>query len=192
MAEDRKKKKSDWETEATLDMATTLEEMINDEPFKEASDEAGNSVTAAARVPMWLHRRVVKLRELSNSPYEVNSDIYRDAIFQGLHVLNMRYGLSADWGVDKEMAAVVDASTAGVRIKAQVEELVNGLEELRASGEGGLAVEGLERYVMAADDLTDEWRKKRVLNLLAANRTVKELAEECSPMVKRVIFGRKK
>ncbi len=188
---DNNKKKSSWDTESALDMGTTLEDMIEEEPFKEASDESGNSVTAGSRVPMWLHRRVVKLRELSNSPYDVNSDVYRDAIYQGLHVLHMRYGLSVDWGVDKQMAAVVDATTAGVRVRNQVEELVKGLDELKSSGEEGLAVESLEKYVAAANELTDNWRRERVLKLLAASRSVREFADSCSVEVRAIIYGRK-
>jgi len=103
-----KTKKSDWELESSFDLAATLEDMINDKPYKEASDESGESVTAGARVPSWLHRRVVKLRELAASPYEVNSDVYRDAIYNGLHVLHMRYGLTAAWSIERQMAAVVD------------------------------------------------------------------------------------
>ncbi len=188
--ETKKNKSSSWDTESALDMGATLEEMINDEPFKEASSEDG-SVTAGARVPMWLHRRVVKLKELSNSPYDLNSGVYRDAIYQGLHVLHMRYGLSIDWGVDRQMAAVVDASTAGLRVKNQVDELVNGLEELRSAGEEGLAIESLEKYVSAADDLIDEWRRERVFRLLSANRTVREMAEGCSMRTKSIVLGGK-
>ena len=96
--EDRKKKKrSDWALESPLDEEVTLEQLVNESPFKEASDESGQSTTAGTRIPMWLKRRIIKLRELSGSPYELDSDVTRDALFIGLRVLHLRYKMGPDW-----------------------------------------------------------------------------------------------
>ena len=95
-------KRSDnaWEPEQQFDLAATLEELINEPPFKEVSGDTGDSVTSATRIPMWLYRRVVKLKELQGSPYELTSDVLRDALFIGLRILNMRYRVNPDWNVE--------------------------------------------------------------------------------------------
>jgi len=187
----KKKKRSDWELEAPFDAAASLEELINAQPFKEASDERGESVTAGARVPLWLHRRIVKLKELSGSPYEVNSDVYRDCISLGLQVLHMRYGMGPDWDVERKMAAVADATGAGKRIRSQVEELLSGLEELHAEGDEEQAAQRLSDYVIAAKELESGWLKDRVFRMLKASRVVGDIAEGCDKEVQKLLGGRK-
>ena len=190
-SKDKKKKPADWELEAPFDAAATLEELINGQPFKEASDEHGESVTAGARVPLWLHRRIVKLKELPGSPYEVNSDVYRDCISIGLQILHMRYGMGPDWATERKMAAVADATGAGKRIRSQVEELISGLEELHAEGDEGQAAQRLEDYVLAAKELESGWLKDRVFRMLKASRVVRDISEGCGEEVQKLLGGKK-
>ncbi len=189
MAEE-KRKASSWDLEAAFDAAATLEDLISAQPFKEASDDIG-SVTAASRVPTWLHRRVVKLRELAASPYEVNSDVYRDCIYAGLQILHMRYGMTPDWDVERKMAAVADATSAGKRLRAQVEELINGLEDLHAEGDEEQAAQRLSDYVVAAKELESNWLRNRVFRVLKGSRVVREIAEQCPMEVRRMLKGGK-
>ncbi len=191
-SKDKKKKKHDWELESPFDAAASLEELIDAQPFKEASDERGESVTAGARVPLWLHRRIVKLKELPGSPYEVNSDVYRDCIYAGLQILHMRYGMSPDWDVERKMAAVADATGAGKRIRNQVEELINGLEDLHAEGDEEQAIQRLSDYVMAAKELERNWLRERVFRMLKANRVVREISEGCDDEVQKLLGGKGK
>lgn len=194
MAEQTKGKKSkahDWELEAPLDAAATLEELINSPPFKEASDERGESVTSGTRIPTWLHRRVVKLREMPGSPYEVNSDVLRDAVYVGLQILHMRYGTSPDWAAERKMAAVADATGAGKRIRSQVEELISGLEELHAEGDEEQAAQRLSDYVVAAKELESGWLKDRVFRMLKTSRVVRDISEGCDEEVQRLLGGKR-
>lgn len=184
-------KPSDWELEAPLDMVASLEELISASPFKEASDEHGESVTSGTRIPMWLHRRVVKLREMPGSPYEVNSDVLRDAVYVGLQILHMRYATSPDWNVERKMAAVADATGAGKRVRAQVEELISGLEDLHAEGDEEQAAQRLSDYVMAAKELDIDWLRERVFRMLRASRVVKDVADKCSKEVQKLLGGGK-
>ncbi len=186
----KKKKKHDWELESPFDAAATLEELINAQPFKEASDEHGESVTAGARVPLWLHRRIVRLRELAASPYDVNSDVYRDCIYAGLQILHMRYGMGPDWDVERKMAAVADATGAGKRIRNQVEELISGLEELHAAGDEEQAAQRLNDYVVAAKELEGSWLKDRVFRMLKASRVVRDISEGCDEKVQKLLGGK--
>lgn len=182
-----KAKPSDWELESTFDLASTLEDLINAPPFREASDEKGESVTSGTRVPMWLHRRIVKIKEMPGSPYEVNSDVLRDAVHIGLQILHMRYRLSSDWEVERKMAAAIDASGALRRMKGQLEMLVGGLEELHEGGDIDQAAHRLSEYVLAANELENKWHRERLFKLLAANRIVKEIATACPPEVEKLI-----
>lgn len=192
MAEEHKKPKpSDWELEAPFDMAASLEDLINTPPFKEASDEKGNSVTAGTRIPMWLHRRVVKLREIPGTPYELNSDVLRDSVYLGLQILHMRYKLSPDWDVERKMAAVTDTTGAIRRLKDQVEELTGGLEELFEDGDIDQAVQRLSDYVLAANELESKWHREKVFKLLKESRVIREIVPSCSPQVQKLISGGK-
>lgn len=187
----KKSKPPDWELESPFDAAATLEELINAPPFKEASDERGESVTSGTRIPTWLHRRVVKLREMPGSPYEVNSDVLRDAVYTGLQILHMRYGMSPDWAAERKMAAVADATGAGKRIRSQVEELISGLEELHAEGDEEQAAQRLSDYVIAAKELESGWLKDRVFRMLKASRVVRDISEGCDEDIQKLLGGKK-
>lgn len=185
--EHKKGKPSDWELEAPFDMIATVEDLINAPPFKEASDEKGDSVTAGTRIPMWLHRRVVKLKEMPGSPYDVNSDVLRDAVYTGLQILHMRYRLGPDWDVERKMAAVVDSTGAIRRLKEQIEWLAGGLEELYEGGDLEQAVQRLSDYVLAAQELESKWHRDKVFRLLRESRTVRELTPHCSGQIQKLM-----
>lgn len=187
MVDNKKSKKSDWELEAPLDLAATLEELIADPPFKEVSDESGQSTTAGTRIPNWLQRRIVKLKELSGSPYELNSDVIRDALYKGLRVLHLKYKMTADWDVETKLAAAVDATGASRRIRAQVEELIAGVDEMYRDGDPEKAAESLNNYVMAAVELENTWHRDKLFRSLAESNAVKDLSGYCSEAVQRVL-----
>jgi len=186
-----KSKPSDWELESSFDLALTLEEFINSPPFKEASDEKGESVTSGTRIPMWLHRRVVKLREMGGSPYEVNSDVLRDAVYLGLQILHMRYGMSQDWDVERKMAAVVDASGALRRHRSLFETLVAGLDELYEEGDIDQAAHRLSEYIAAANELESKWHRGVIFKMLKGSKVIREVSRSCSKEVKNLIYGEK-
>lgn len=186
----RKKSKdlpSDWEPEAALDLAATLEELIDEPPFKEVSGEGGESVTTAARIPLWLLRRITKLKELSGSPYDINSDVLRDAIYVGLRVLHLRYKLTTDWEVETKLAATIDAVSAGRRVRSQVDELAFGLDEMVKDGDMEKATRNLTDYMMAAVELESEWHKDKVFKLLAESKVVREIAKHCGEAVMKIM-----
>ncbi len=183
----RAEKDTSWEPEAVIDLAATLQDLIDEPPFKEVSDESGESTTAGTRIPNWLLRRIVKLKELSGSPYDINSDVIRDAIYVGLRVLHLRYRLTPDWEVETKLAATVDAVSAGRRVRSQVEELVSGLSDMHRDGDVDKAVYNLSQYVMAALELESEWHRDKVFSILAESRVVRDLTPQCSEAVRRIL-----
>jgi len=176
-----------WRPEQQFDLGATLEELLGESPFREASGDTGDSVTTAARVPMWLHRRIVKLKELSSSPYDLTSDVVRDALYLGLRLLNMRYKMNPDWNVESKMAAVVDSASTSRRLKKQVKELSDGLDDLWREGDMKHAVESLTKYVYAALDLESDWYRRKLFAVLASDQTVQVVLAQCTKKVRDVI-----
>ncbi len=191
MPNKKEKQETGWEPEAAIDLAATLQELIDEPPFKEVSDDAG-SATVGTRIPNWLLRRVVRLKELKHSPYDINSDVLRDAIYVGLRVLHLRYGLTPDWEVETKLAQTVDAVNATRRVRSQVDELVAGLDEMYRDGDVDKAVRNLTDYMMAAVELESVWHKDKVFKLLAENRTVREIGSHCGEAVKKLLEKEKK
>lgn len=189
MSERRKKNEpqAGWEPELALDLAATLQDLIDEPPFKEVSDETGSSTTAGARIPNWLLRRIVRLKELKGSPYDINSDVIRDAIYVGLRVLHLRYGLTADWEVETKLAAAVDAVSAGRRVRSQVEELVAGLDEMYKDGDIEKATKNLTEYVLAVVTIDNEWHRDKILQILNEHRLIREIASHCGEAVQMIL-----
>jgi len=173
-------KASQWELEGSFDRVTSIEELVNAPPFREASDDRGQSVTQAARIPTWLHRRIVMLRESKSSPYMLNSDVVRDAIFAGLRIINMRYQSTPDWGVEQKMSEVVDTAAWAKRIKEQFTQLETSLGDLFTEGDEEKAAEKLTEYILYAAELTNEWHRSRVFRLLARSTVVRDLYDYCN------------
>lgn len=182
-----KKKDDAWEPEQQFDVTASLEELIHEPPFKEASDDSGDSHTCGARIPMWLYRRVIKLREQSGSPYELDSDVVRDAVFVGLRVLNMRYRVNPDWDVESKMASIIDAASAARRLKQQVRDLADGLDDLMQDGDAERASQGLMRFVGAAIELESDWQRRRLFGMLKDDKVIHEVAKHCDPQIWKTI-----
>jgi len=182
---------SDWELEKELDLGATFEDLLASSPFTKSSDEQGRSETVGTRVPTWLLRRIIKLKELKGSPYELNSDVLRDAIFLGMRILHIRYRIGQEWSVETKLASIADATGAARRIREQIDELISGLDDLVKDDDETQAAEKLSDYVVAANDLENEWHKKKIFKLLHDNRTVCSVAELCPKAVRDLILGGK-
>lgn len=170
---------SDWELEKSLELPASLEELVNAPPFKESSDEHGHSVTAGTRIPQWLHRRVVKLIETPGTPYELTSDVLRDAVYLGLRVLHLRHKLSSDWEVDSKLAAITDDAGAAKRIRIRFEELEEGLEDLCAGKDEEQAAERLSGYILAVADYENLWYKNKMFMLIKESRVSQRVLKHC-------------
>lgn len=182
-----KDKKSDWDLEHQFDLATTLGDLIDSPPFREASGDTGESVTAGTRIPTWMYRRINKFKETIGSPYEVVSDVLRDAIYIGLRVLSMRYSTNPDWAVESKMASIVDDASKLRRLKSKFSELMEGLESLWEDGDEGIAIEGLTSFINAALEYETPWYRQKLFSLLGGNKLAQEILKKCSPEVRSAI-----
>ncbi len=183
--------KSDWELEAGFDVELTLEDLLTQAPFRSASDDNGQSFTEAARIPSWLHRRVIKLKEQNSSVYEINSDVVRDAFYIGIQILCMRYKTSKDWATERRLAAVVDQTGVSKRIRDQIDTLSKGLEDLYHSGDEEQAITRLVEYVITVSELDNEWLRLKILSLLRNNRLIVEIASHTPKGVQELLLEKK-
>ncbi len=183
----KKEQHSDWELEEQFDLIASLEELINEPPFTEVSGQSGDSRTVAARVPYWLHRRAKRLREIDGSPYYVDSDVYRDAIYLGLKILNMRHKTNPDWDVESKMAQIIDSAGTAARAKRNIKELSMSLNDLWHDGDQTRAVNSLSNYIHAAVEIDSQWYKRRVFNLIKNNDTIQVVLRQCDQSIQDIV-----
>jgi len=181
----RKKQKPQWELEAPFDYPASLEELLESPPFTEAG--GSDSSTAGTRIPKWLFRRVQKLIEMSGTPYELASDVYRDAIYLGLRIIHMRHKTARDWSIETKMAAIVSETDVMKRIRSQVDGLSSGLDNLMKEDEPEKAAEKLGEYVSAAIELENDWVRGRLFKMLRESKVVTEVALNCTQEIRKVI-----
>jgi len=186
------KKATDWNLESPYDAPSTIEDLIDLAPFKEASDTKGGSYVANARVPTWLERKIIWFIEMRGSPYQLKSDVVRDMIYLGARILHARYKGNPDWATEAKMTEAVGQVGVLARVKEQVNQLARGLEDLWSEGDEAQAIEGLEKFVGAAVEMQDDWQKSKTLQYVKNNRQLKQIAERCSDEVKRAVFGERK
>ena len=185
------RKPNSWDLESPFDTIISLEELINMPPFKEASDSKGGSITAAVRIPSWLERKAVYLTESKGTPYHIKSDVYRDAIYVGLRLLNMRYKSNPDWAVEAKMANVIDRANLITRLKSRVDQISRPVVELWDSGDTEQAIMLLEDFVGAVVEVSDEWEKGKTIQLLKNDRRLNNILRECPLEVRSAVFGEK-
>jgi len=183
------KKTTDWELESPLDEGATLDDLINSPPFKEASDERGESTTAGTRIPSWLHRSVVKLREMEGSPYELNSDVIRDGLYIGLRILHMRYSLSTKWNVETKLADIVSSSGALKRLKSHFKELEANLDEMYREGDEQRAIDRLSDYVTTASGIGDPWYRVMLMGMIKASKIIDNVLSKCPKEIQNIVKG---
>lgn len=181
----KKKQKPQWELEAPFDYPASLEELLESPPFTEAGGT--DSSTAGTRIPKWLFRRVQKLVEMSGTPYELASDVYRDAIYLGLRVIHMRHKTARDWSIETKMAAIVSETDVMRRTRSQVDGLSSGLDNLMKEGEPEKAAEKLGEYVSAAIELENDWVRGRLFKMLRESKVVSEVSMHCSQEIRKMI-----
>jgi len=185
MAKKEKPKKPHWQLEAPFDNPASLEELLESPPFTEAG--GSDSTTAGTRIPKWLFRRVIKLTELAGTPYELASDVYRDAIYLGLRIIHMRYKTARDWSIETKMASIVSEADVMRRVRSQVDGLSSGLDNLMKEGEPEKAAEKLEEYISAGIELENEWVRARLFKMLRESKVVTEVSMHCSQDIKNMI-----
>lgn len=186
------KKATDWDLESPYDAPTSIQELIDMAPFREASDSKGGSYTAAARIPTWAERKIQWFIEMKGSPYQLKGDVVRDAIYLGLRILHARYKGNPDWAQESKMADAISKVGVSGRLREQVTRLTEGLRVLWDEGDEDQAIEGLEQFVGAVVEMNDDWQKSKTIQYIKGDRLLKQVVERCSVEVKRAVLGERK
>lgn len=179
------KKEAQWELEAPFDRPSSLDELLEAVPFTEAG--GSDSVTAGTRIPKWLFRRVAKLTELAGTPYELASDVYRDAIYLGLRIIHMRYKTARDWATETRLATIVSETEVMRRTRSQIDALSSGLDSLMKEGEPEKAAEKLQEYIAAGVEMEDDWVRSRLFKMLRESKVVSDVLTHCAPEARQVV-----
>ena len=154
----------DGQPEITPDMP--IKSLMDRSPFKLSEDRKGHDTSLGAKLPKSYDRWVAKFREMNGSPYELKSDIVRDALTLGLIILSMRYSLDPDWQIEAKLALEKSKTQDILRIQTEVAEMSKNLESLNHNGNPDLAKKELVKYVDLIDNLSTEKKKTyfRALN----------------------------
>ncbi len=184
--DNRYKKSIGWNPEKSFDSALTLEDLIKSPPFKDAGDPSGTHPTSV-RLPTWLVRRIAFLTENSATPYQLHSDVVRDAVYIGLRVLSVRYKSNPQWEAEARMAKAVDKVGTIERLRTQIKNLRTGLEALVDNGDTEQAVQGLEEFLEPVIEIEDEWYKTKIIQFLSEEKVTRQLLDKCSAPMKKTI-----
>jgi hypothetical protein len=187
-AQNSKKKNDAWATESSFDQSISLEELIALPPFRQASDDSGDSYTAAARIPNWMRRRMQKLVETPGSPYQLLGDVARDMMFIGLHVLLMRYKCTNDLAKESKMASVIDMATANRNVTKRLHDFVTSVEEIADEGDIKKAMKFIEQYIGALSELNDRWYKRKAIDMIYGSEKLNKLIKESMPQIDKFIL----
>ena len=172
-----------WETEEAYE-ALSIEELVGRPAFRESRDDLG-SATVGARIPQWLSRKITKLIEMQSSPYELKSDVVRDALYLGMEILRLRYGYK--WAAESKLTDVVDTVGELDRMEQRFAELISGLDKLINAGDTAKAMSLLTEYVLAVSTMEDPWRKMRSIQQLRGSRVVADLMKHCSDRIRSIV-----
>lgn len=185
----RKKQADAWATESSFDSSISLEELLSLPVFKQASDGTGESYTAASRIPNWLRRRMQKLVETPGSPYTLLSDVVRDALYLGMHILLMRHNQTSDLATQTKMASVIDKAIANKNQLKRLTDFASSIVDIIDDGDEQKAIQFIEDFVSNLSELTDDWYKDRAIGIIWNNEKINTLIKENLPQIETFISG---
>lgn len=167
-----------WETDSpafTLD--DPISKLANLPPYHSSEDKKGHGVNLQAWFPKSYSRRVEVIRSFGKGIYDTQSDVIRDAISLGMHVLELRYGCDPEWELDAQLDHVASVAAHDAYIHDRESDFVDTLDKLCANKEEDRAVELLQlRFSLmnrrgggvakCKEALVESLRKRRLTSLL--------------------------
>jgi len=179
--------KTGWTTAPEYDGIITLEYLLGLPPFTESRDEGGNSVQFSTRLPEYLARVITSLRENKATPYKVNSDVIRDAIYQGLHNLTCRYGGLNALLIETKLAQATDVAGESRRLQMKFNVFVDELTFLVEHDDAQRAKEIFVDYVKQIPNEERTWTKHKMISLILGNHTTKTMLVTCDDKIKKIV-----
>ena len=148
----------DWLLSAAEELTSsdTIQTLVDKSPFKYSHDKHGHDVYLAARLPTDFGRWVSKMVESPGSPYEIRSDVVRDALYLGLCIISLRMDLSKEW---RALAVLSDITAKLAERRAFITRTIDLVKEFMEAwdrGEHDLVREGLTRYLDSIAELDEQ------------------------------------
>lgn len=157
-----------------------VSELMSLSPFRLSEDKKGHSIVLGAKAPSWLEREVTKLVESRAAPYEVKSDVIRDAIWLGLQVLKLRY-TQTRFGARVALVELKQNLEDRETTQEEDKDFLNKLNELWQidKAKAHSLLRDYYEALKSSDDAEDAQRVKHLLE----NSLVKNVMAEALPEV---------
>ena len=189
MVAKKKDGRSQWELEKLATGVESLEDLVNMPVFRAASDDKGHSATISIRCPEWLTREFTVIKEAPGSPYDVQGDAVRDAVFLGHIVLQLRQkGADANWSTKVKISQIIDRLSNAKRLQEDLEGAENSIAFMCKTGETARAVKYIDELVSAIIELPEDSEERIFqLKIIANSQIIREVLPGCSTEVKAVL-----
>lgn len=162
--------KDSWVTDGPgLSLSDTLDKLTAQPPFKRSEDKKGHDVPMGTRFPKDIARWVTRVKEAGQ--YQTTSDTIRDAVWQGLQILSLRYEEDPEWQVYLQAMRLDNDTAWEARTYEEEEAFANNLETFCKNGNEKRALELLEDKLALIQNLKEERRKERRRVLLERLRS---------------------
>ncbi len=162
--------KDSWITDGPgLSLSDTLDKLTAQPPFKRSEDKKGHDVPMGTRFPKDIARWVTRVKEAGQ--YQTTSDTIRDAVWQGLQILSLRYEEDPEWQVYLQAMRLDNDTAWEARTYEEEEAFANNLETFCKNGNEKRALELLEDKLALIQNLKEERRKERRRVLLERLRS---------------------
>lgn len=164
-----------WTTEepfVTVD--DSISRLTNMKPYKATEDKKGHDAFVHFRVPKNLMRAITKIKE--HGPYETNSDVWRDAAWLGLQVLQLRYKEDPTWTAYAQTVAIGNEAEWEARLHEEEKRFVDSVARLCNNNKRDKAIE----YLSARLTIIDADRKD-ILSAELKSHGLAALLDEVTP-----------
>jgi len=153
----------EWETEEErLSPSSPIQRLIDLPVYRSSEDKKGHEVFLGAKFPKGVGRWVEELRENPNTPYKINADVVRDALYIGLQVLNLRYKLDPSWIIEEALARIRYGLAREDYFADKDTEVLNSALKYYREGKAEKAKELIGEYlrIMGEGKRADEFRQR--------------------------------
>jgi len=170
---------SAWELESQYSRNLTIEQLVNASPFKIDPEDKDNT-PAGTRIPLWMEREFRMIVERSGSPYQTKGEAYRDALYLGLKILNLRYS-SEDWIIAHQLEKLSDDLSSYKMIAERVDRMTRSIDTLVRNGYTEKALSGIVTYLEIANGLENQFLRHVYLSKLLESSTVRGMLAQNNP-----------
>jgi len=171
------KRETSWETDSPVfSINDPISKLTSLPPYHASEDKKGHGVNLQAWFPKSYSRRVEVIRTASRGIYSTTSDVIRDAIHLGMHVLELRFSCDPEWQLDAQLDIISSIAAHDAYIHDRESNFVDSLERLVTNKEEDRAIELLQaRFSIinrqsgtakCRESLIESLRKRRLTHLL--------------------------